>query len=128
MPGDVPDIPFRLEFGFTAKPELTYDFGPQNSILVGAHSPGSSEALYLGKHAESPFRGVWMDLRGAHALYIMGKRRSGKSYTLGAIAEGLAAQKWIRQGSRQPGILILDTMNVYLTMPFGVEDTLNIDH
>jgi hypothetical protein len=53
----------------------------------------------------------------------MGKRRSGKSYTLGVIAEGLAAQSWIKQGGFEQGVLILDTMNVFLTMPFGAEET-----
>lgn len=53
----------------------------------------------------------------------MGKRRSGKSYTLGTLAEGLVAQSWISHRSFDQGVLVLDTMNVYLTMPFGVADT-----
>jgi hypothetical protein len=63
-----------------------------------------------------------MDIKGAHVLYVMGKRRSGKSFTLGAIAEGLASQSWIRQGTREQAILILDTMNVFLTLPFAVAE------
>lgn len=123
MPGDIPEANFRLEHSFTVKPDIVADAGPDNGILIGAHARGGLEALYIGKQAESPFRNVWIDLRGAHALYVMGKRRSGKSYTLGALAEGLAAGTWIRQGSLQQGVLILDTMNVYLTMPFGVDQT-----
>jgi hypothetical protein len=123
MPGTIPEATFRLEHSFNAKPDLAVDQGPENGILVGAHARGGYEALYVGKHAESPFRNVWIDTRGAHALYVMGKRRSGKSYTLGALAEGLAGSGWIRQGSLQQGVLILDTMNVYLTMPFGVNAT-----
>jgi len=57
----------------------------------------------------------------------MGKRRSGKSYTLGALAEGLVAQSWIRQGTDRQGVLILDTMNVYLTMPIPVAETVRED-
>jgi hypothetical protein len=125
MPGDIPDATFRIEHTFAAKPDLTVDDGPSKGLLVGANARGSYEALYLGKHAESPFRNVWLDLRGAHAVYVMGKRRSGKSYTLGALAEGLAASGWIRQGELSQGILILDTMNVYMTMPFGVNATLD---
>ena len=64
-----------------------------------------------------------MDTRGAHVLYVMGKRRSGKSYTLGAIAEALAASGWVRQGELRQAVLILDTMNVFLTMPYGVTGT-----
>src|SRR5690606_31383970 len=33
------------------------------------------------------------------------------------------ATGWIQQGSFEQGVLILDTMNVYLTMPFSVQDT-----
>ena len=67
---------------------------------------------------------MWLDTRGAHVVYVMGKRRSGKSYTLGALAEGLRASGWIRQGVFDQGVLILDSMNVYLTMPFGAGSTL----
>ncbi|MCI0557883.1 MAG: DUF87 domain-containing protein, partial [Nitrososphaera sp.] len=124
MSGQVPEATFRLEHGFAVKPELSLDKGPGNSLLMGQNaSRDEIEAVYLGKQAETPYKNVWLDTRGAHVLYVMGKRRSGKSYTLGVLAEGLAAQSWIKQGSLSPAILILDTMNVYLTMPFGVEDT-----
>lgn len=123
MPGPVQNATFRLEQGFAAKPDLVADAGPDGGILLGAPAGASADALYIGKHAESPFKNVWLDIRAAHAVYVMGKRRSGKSYTLGALAEGLVANGWIRQGDCSQGVLILDTMNVYLTMPFSVEDT-----
>jgi hypothetical protein len=115
---------FRLEHGFSIKPELSLDKGPGKGLLMGQNAPREAmEAIYLGKQAETPYHDVWIDTRGAHVLYVMGKRRSGKSYTLGVLAEGLAAGTWIKQGTFSQGILILDTMNVFLTMPFGVEDT-----
>jgi len=124
MQGQIPDATFRLEHGFAVKPELALEKGPSNSLLMGQNvAQDEIEAIYLGKQAETPYRNVWLDIRGAHVLYVMGKRRSGKSYTLGVLAEGLAAQGWIKQGAMSQGILILDTMNVYLTMPFGVEST-----
>lgn len=124
MAGQIPDVTFRLEHGFAARPDLVIDKGPGNSLLMGQNAARDEiEAIYLGKLAETPYRNVWLDTRGAHVLYVMGKRRSGKSYTLGVLAEGLAAQGWIKQGSLSQGILILDTMNVYLTMPFAVEST-----
>ena len=86
MPGDIPDATFRLEHSFSVKPDLAADQGPESGILVGAYASGGYEALYIGKQAESPFKNVWIDIRGAHAVYVMGKRRSGKSYTLGALA------------------------------------------
>ena len=125
MPGHIPDARFRLPHTFAAQPTLTCDEMSDRGLLLGQNtSQESVEAVYLGKHAEAPHRNVWMDTRGAHALYVMGKRRSGKSYTLGSIAEGLVSQTWVHQGEMLPGVLILDTMNVYLTMPFTVEETM----
>lgn len=124
MPGVVPDSNFRIGHAFAATPDLTADDGPGRGLVVGFHGAGTSpDCVYLGKSAERPFKGVWLDVRGAHAIYVMGKRRSGKSYTLGALAEGLVAESWIRQGTDRQGVLILDTMNVYLTMPISVGET-----
>jgi hypothetical protein len=123
MPGEVPEASFRLEHGFTMRPDLLGDSGPGRSIAMGQSAPGDAlEALYLGKAAETPFRDVWLDTRGAHVVYVMGKRRSGKSFTLGVLAEGLVASGWVNQSEHQQGVLILDTMNVFLTMPFRVDE------
>ena len=126
MPGDIPRTQFRLGHSLTAKPELSVDPGPSpNSILMGQISPEKdATAVFLGKQAEPPFRDVWMDVRGAHVLYVMGKRRSGKSYTLGVLAEGLASNSWVRQSGGAQAVLIIDTMNVFLTMPFVTSETL----
>lgn len=124
MADSIPDPKFRLLHTFSITPPLSVDEGPSRAILIGQNAERSSyEAVFVGKHAETPHRGVWMDVRGAHVLYVMGKRRSGKSYTLGAIAEALVSNTWIHQGSDQQAVLILDTMNVFLTMPFSITDT-----
>lgn len=117
---DIPQATFRLEHGFSVKPDLVADEGPDGGILMGRVGGADEvEGIYLGKNAETPYRNVWLDTRGAHVLYVMGKRRSGKSYSLGAIAEGLVSEGWVRQGVTSQAVLILDTMNVFLTMPFG---------
>lgn len=124
MPGEIPEAKFRVGSGFTLKPELDSDAAPNRGLVMGQNAPDQSlEAIYLGKNAETPFRDVWLDVRGAHVVYVMGKRRSGKSFTLGVLAEGLIADGWVRQGDLKQGVLILDTMNVFLTMPFLVEET-----
>ncbi|MBZ5512583.1 MAG: hypothetical protein LAN70_15635 [Acidobacteriia bacterium] len=122
MAGSIPDATFRLEHSFALKPDLTLDRVSNSDVVMGQNAPGSLDAIFLGKQAETPYRNVWMDTRGAHAVYVMGKRRSGKTYSLGVIAEGLAASGWIRQSSLQQGVLVLDSMNVFLTMPFGVSE------
>jgi hypothetical protein len=124
MPGEIQDARFRLPHTFAVQPDLVADEGPGKGILIGQNVERTEyDAILIGKHAETPNRSVWMDLRGAHVVYVMGKRRSGESYTLGAIAEGLVTPTWIRQGHTQQGVLVLDTMNVFLTMPFAVSDT-----
>lgn len=121
---ETPNLSFRLPTSYAAKPQLESDVGPDRGILIGRTSPEGDQtsAVFLGKAAERPYSNVWMDVEGAHVVYVMGKRRSGKSYTLGVIAESLASTGWIRTGSKEQGILILDTMNVYLTMPYVAEE------
>jgi len=125
MTGEISRTQFRLEHSFTAKPDLTIDPGPgEDSVLMGQVVSGvATDAIFLGKQAETPFRDVWLDVRGAHVLYVVGKRRSGKSYTLGVLAEGLASNSWVRQGEAAQGVLIIDTMNVFLTMPYVTAET-----
>ncbi|MCL0064241.1 DUF87 domain-containing protein [Dehalococcoidia bacterium] len=83
------------------------------------------QAVFLGKAAEYQLmrRNAWLDCEGAHAVYVIGKRRSGKTYTLGIIAEGLSSDAWLRQGNRKQAILLIDSMNVFITMPHLVEET-----
>ena len=125
----VPNIRFRLPHKYGVLPALTCDEMTDGSLLIGQNATSdNADAIFIGKHAEAGHRNVWMDIRGAHVLYVMGKRRSGKSYTLGGIAEGLVSDTWINQSNISPAVLILDTMNVFLTMPFAVEDTLSKDN
>ena len=73
-------------------------------------------AIYLGKIAEEDYmsKDLWLDTESAHVVYVMGSRRSGKSYTLGTIAEGLVSNE-LSTGNVQNGVLILDTLNLYWT-------------
>ena len=126
----IPNLSFRLSTSFSLKPPLEADQGPGNGVLVGRTSSQTdeSQAIFVGKVAERPYSGVWLDTRGAHVVYLMGKRRSGKSYTLGALAEALVSEGWLRQGAMGQGVLILDTMNVYLTMPFSAAELPDEEH
>ena len=59
---------------------------------------------------------VYLDVAGAHVVFIVGKRGSGKSYTMGSIAEGLAdLPQEIKQNL---AIVLLDTMGIYWTMKY----------
>ena len=124
MSSDIPDLTFRVDPGYTFGKELVLpEFTPQN-LLVGALPAGSElNATFLGKVAEyGKNKNVWFDCEGAHAIYVMGKRRSGKTYTLGVILEGLSSNNWIRRGNKKQAIVMVDSMNVFITMPHNVED------
>ncbi|MBT7903322.1 ATP-binding protein [Candidatus Woesearchaeota archaeon] len=60
---------------------------------------------------------VYLDVAGAHVVFICGKRGGGKSYTMGVIAEGVADMP---QDVRQNlNFIFLDTMGVYWTMKYA---------
>ncbi len=116
---------FRLRHGYSFDQSLGGpEFRKDNILIAGTTDDSPLEAIFLGKLAEydNMRANVWLDLNGAHAIYIMGKRRSGKTFTLGGIAESLASSQWIKQGTQKQAILLLDTMNVFLTMPHTVEE------
>ena len=60
-----------------------------------------------------------MDIARSHVVLIAGKRGSGKSYTLGVIAEELSNLP--KEASQNIGSLIFDTMGIYWTMKFKNE-------
>lgn len=62
---------------------------------------------------------ILMDIARSHVILIAGKRGSGKSYTLGVIAEELSNLP--KEVSQNIGSLIFDTMGIYWTMKFKNE-------
>ncbi len=116
---------FRLKHGYAFDlPFEGPEFQKDNIVIGGTSEDVSLETIFLGKLGEydNMRANVWLDVEGAHAIYIMGKRRSGKTFTLGCIAESLVSSQWIKQGSQKQAILLLDTMNVFLTMPHTIEE------
>ncbi len=83
---------------------------------------GKEGTIFLGKQyvtmgqVTSLSNPVYLDVAGSHVVFVVGKRGSGKSYTMGAIAEGLAdLPREIRQNL---SIILLDTMGIYWTMKY----------
>ena len=62
---------------------------------------------------------IFMDVERSHVVLVAGKRGSGKSYTLGVIAEELANLP--KEVSSNIGSLIFDTMGIYWTMKYSNE-------
>lgn len=124
MKEPIPNLVFRIKPGYTVQQNLEAPQFQKDNVLVGQLANGTElKTIFLGKLAEyGKSLNIWLDCEGAHAIYVMGKRRAGKTYTLGVLIEGLASNNWIRQGSKEQAILVLDTMNVFITMPHNVEE------
>jgi len=119
--------PISFEHGYRFFDSLKLaQIGSEGSFVVGLISEERNpDAIFFGKIAE--FNGlmgknVWFDTKGAHVIYIIGKRRGGKSFTLGTLAEGLGSETF-RVGSSRQAVLILDTLNIFWTMESGATDS-----
>ncbi|MBT4824881.1 ATP-binding protein [Candidatus Woesearchaeota archaeon] len=83
---------------------------------------GSKGVILLGKHyvqmgrTTSLSNPVYLDVTRSHVVFICGKRGSGKSYTMGVIAEGVADLP--DEVKQNISIVMLDTMGVYWTMKY----------
>jgi len=62
---------------------------------------------------------IFMDVAKSHVVLVSGKRGSGKSYTLGVIAEEISNLP--TEVSQNIGSLIFDTMGIYWTMKYENE-------
>jgi uncharacterized protein len=59
---------------------------------------------------------IWLDIARSHVILVAGKRGSGKSYTLGVIAEELANLP--QDNAKNIASLIFDTMGIFWTMKY----------
>ncbi|MBW3017011.1 DUF87 domain-containing protein, partial [Candidatus Woesearchaeota archaeon] len=85
-------------------------YGMKGTVFIGKQYVTMGETTSLANN-------IYMDIAKAHVVFICGKRGTGKSYTMGAIAEGLVdLPDEIRQNL---SIIILDTMGVYWTMKYA---------
>ncbi len=86
---------------------------------------GEKGLVFLGKgfvkmgNYTSLSNSILLDVARSHVILVAGKRGSGKSYSLGAIAEELANLKG--EEKENIGSLIFDTMGIFWTMKFKNE-------
>ena len=78
---------------------------------------GSKGCCFLGKNVSYPggkyeeMGRTYLDLVSPHCMLVLGKRGTGKSYTLGVLAEGFAS---LEDDSRERlSVVIIDTMSVF---------------
>ena len=100
--------------------EATFDVSPKvflsKEVVFGSESKGT-ESILVGKMAE---RGVgdrvWLDTAKEHVVAIIGKRGSGKSHTLGVLAEGLgSADEQVMRTKTKRAVILLDTLGIFWT-------------
>jgi len=86
---------------------------------------GENGTIFLGRHyvkmgpTTSLSNKILLDVARAHVILIAGKRGSGKSYTLGAIAEGMANLP--SSVSKNLAVVIFDTMGIFWSMKYPNE-------
>lgn len=101
---------------------------PTGGVWLGAGNPG--DGLWLGSLAEVTGGGrpkVWLSTGKEQVIAIVGKRGSGKSFTLGVIAEGLAAREApnLTRGTNARAVLLFDPLDVYWTTRYTVAPSEN---
>jgi DNA helicase HerA-like ATPase len=95
-------------------------------IELGLSDGGVPEEwVQLGRLAEDgPRKDVRLDLTHEHVLAIVGKRGSGKSFTLGSVLEGLCTRDTetsINHISKERAVLLFDTLNIFQWMTARVD-------
>ena len=99
-------------------------------IIVGRNKAdrekfGDKGLAYIGKgfvkmgNYTSLSNKIYMDVARSHVILVAGKRGSGKSYTLGVIAEELSSLP--PEASKNLASLIFDTMGIFWTMRYKNE-------
>ncbi|MGD9275685.1 MAG: DUF87 domain-containing protein [Candidatus Pacearchaeota archaeon] len=87
-------------------------FGNRGLILLG------KGYVKMGQYTSLSNK-IFMDVARSHVILVGGKRGSGKSYTLGVIAEELSNLP--KETSQNISSLIFDTMGIYWTMKYKNE-------
>lgn len=84
-------------------------FGTEGTVLLGR------QYIQMGRNT-SLANNIHLDVTRGHVVFICGKRGGGKSYTMGAISEGMAdLPAKIKQNL---AFILLDTMGIYWTMKY----------
>ena len=84
-------------------------YGTQGSIFLGKHYVTMGQTVSLSNK-------VYMDVVKSHVVFIVGKRGSGKSYSMGVIAEGIYDLP--DEIKNNLSVIMLDTMGIYWTMKY----------
>lgn len=84
-------------------------YGKRGTILLGKQYVRMGQSITMSGE-------MYLDVSGAHVVFICGKRGGGKSYTMGAIAEGMFMLE--EDVKENLSFILLDTMGIYWTMKY----------
>ncbi len=98
-------MPYSVVIGRNEKDQK--DYGDLATTFIGKQYITMGNVVSLGNN-------IMLDALRPHVVLIAGKRGSGKSYTMGVIAEGLASLD--EDTAKNITSLIIDTMGIYWTM------------
>src|SRR4051794_8037704 len=98
----------------------TYQLEPdlrKGDVIAGDPAGRAQDKILLGKLVESgPMRRLYLDVTGEQVVAVLGKRGTGKSYTLGVLVEGLASGPGVTATATletpRAG-LVLDIMDIF---------------
>jgi DNA helicase HerA-like ATPase len=92
-------------------------YGLKGAVLIGKHYVKMGQITSLSNK-------VYMDVTRSHVVFICGKRGSGKSFTMGVIAEGVSDMD--PEIKNNLAVVILDTMGIYWTMKYPNQKEKNL--
>lgn len=84
-------------------------YGAQGTIFLGKQYIRMGQTVSLSNK-------VYLDVSKSHVVFIVGKRGSGKSYSMGVIAEGIYDLP--DEIKESLAVIMLDTMGIYWTMKY----------
>lgn len=84
-------------------------FGKKGTVMIGRMYVKIGQTVSLSNP-------VYMDMTSSHVVFIVGKRGSGKSYTMGVVVEGFSLLP--DDIKKNVAVIMLDTMGVYWTMKY----------
>jgi hypothetical protein len=104
---------------------------PSSGIWLGPAGHGAKDGVWLGSLAEvgtTKLPQIWLSTTKEQVIAVVGKRGSGKSFTLGVVAEGLAlasAAPHVGRQKRARATLLFDPLDVYWTTRLPVAPSAN---
>jgi uncharacterized protein len=103
-------------------PELS---GASGDVIVGDAAARKASWVWMGTVAESGARRrLKLDLTAEHVVAMLGKRGTGKSYTLGVLLEGLGCAERetdLALASQPRATLVLDVLDIFWSSAIPLE-------